>query len=170
MANRTSARGQRMAKEWHGMGSVAPTAFTANSVALIGGELALDESYTVIRMLGEYVIVPGAAPVANDHALIGIGIGVVSSDAAAVGGTAMPDPVDERGFPWLYWAVHAFNFLNTSTDPSSAGGSIRQRFDIKSMRKIKRSESLVMVAQYTNGNGNPALDFSPSITRVLIAL
>ena len=104
--------GRRMAKHWHVIAGVS-LSFTVDVTGL-GGGLALDGPWTAIRMLGEYTIGPDAAPAAGDQCTIGVGIGVVSSDAFAVGSTAMPDPVGEPEYPWLYWAEHDFHFVDTS--------------------------------------------------------
>ncbi len=168
---RQFAQRARMPKHWDSIGVSNVTVFSATSTAVIGGSLAQDEAWTIIRMLGEYLVGPDAStpPVAGDHVAIGVGIAVVSSDAATLGGTAVPDPVGEAQYPWLYWKVHQMHFETGDLDPSSATASVRQSFDIRSMRKVKPSESLIMVADYLNITGSPAIIFAPGITRVLIA-
>jgi hypothetical protein len=156
-----------MPKHWDSIGSGVPTAFTADSTAINAGLLAFDEAWTVIRMIGEYIIRPGGTIALADTAMIGVGIGVFSTDATAT--TAVPEPIDEPGYPWLYWKVHAFAFEGTDKDAAPGVNWVRQSFDIRSMRKVKPRESLGMVGQYLDNNGTPPLDLTFGVTRVLVA-
>ena len=167
MSNGHRGRGNRMTKAWSAISS-GVFGFTVNATALMGSR-AFAEARTVLRLLGEYVAVPSAAPAANDQAIITVGIGVVSTDAATLGSTAMPDPFDEPEYPWLYWASHDFLFEDTSLDVGGHSTGLRRSFDVGSMRKIKPRESLVFVAQYTDVAGGPPMIFSASSTRVLLA-
>ncbi len=165
MARQFNARPQRMAKHWDTPGAITVD-FTANATQASSGLLE-DEAWTVIRMIGEYVITPTSAPAAGDQAVIAIGIAVVSADAGAAG--AVPDPVSEPSYPWLYWADHRFHFSTTSADPNSAASSLRHRFDVRSMRKIKPREELIVVAEYIAITGAPPLSLVLGGPRVLVA-
>ncbi len=170
MANgHRGARGSRMAKHWHELPAGAVT-LTANATAFVGA-LALDGPWTAIRMLGEYVFAPtgGGAFAASDNALLALAIGVISTDAAALGSSAVPDPADEPDYPWLYWAEHPLLFLVATADQNNPAGVVRVSFDIRSMRKIKPRESLSMIIQYTDVSGTPPISFSAAHTRVLVA-
>ncbi len=156
-----------MPKHWHSLAGGLTNA-TGNGT-FIGGVLALDGPWTVIRMLGSYVIQPTSAPVAGDAVQITMAIGVVSSDAAAVGASALPDPDEEPDYPWLYWGSHTFFYGNTALDAGSDAFSIRKEFDIRSMRKIKPRESLVVVKQYSDTVGAPPMSLFNARTRVLVA-
>ncbi len=162
-------RTPRKEKEWNGTGS-SIVAMTADGSFLAGGGFNFSASSTIIRMIGEYVITPTSAPTAGDSAIVTIGAGKVSSDAAALGATAMPDPAVEFGYPWLYWASHVFRFAGTSVDGGAAGASLRHRFDIRSMRKFKPNESLAIVVQYSNNAGDPPLTLNLPSWRLLLAL
>ncbi len=165
MANRNFG-GRRMAKHWHVIAGLSQ-AFTVDSTK-IGGSLSLDGPWTVLRCLVEYIITPTSAPAALDDVTIAVALGVVSSDAVAVGPTAMPDPVAEPDYPWLYWASHEFFFAGTDPESASAGASIRRVVDSRSMRKMKPRESLVWVAEYANTVGNPPIHLGIGQTRVLV--
>ncbi len=164
--------GPRMRKHWLPLQG-AVSAITGSSTVLFGTQSPQD-AFTVLRMLGSYIIGPTASVVALDAVTIGMGIAVVSTDAAVLGSSAMPDPIGEPEYPWLYWAEHDFYFTraggvtNTSTLPG-IGGELRQSFDIRSMRKIKPQESLVFVVEYANIAGNPGMRVATSATRVLVA-
>ncbi len=163
---RSFTRGARMSKDW---GSIPGSQFSlvSSSVNVIAS-VAPGVSATVIRMLGEYIIGPRIAPVAQDEAAITLAIGVVSTDAFTVGGSAMPDPAD-ADFPWMFWASHSFFFGTTTVDPSSSQASLRRSFDVRSMRKMKAQESLVFVVQYVDIAGAPPLKVNLAQTRVLFA-
>ena len=162
-----------MRKHWVGVVGAAQD-FVADSTILmqqVGGTGGLADAFTVLRMLGEYIIFPTNAPVAGDEAELCVGICVVSSDAATVGSASMPDPCDDHGYPWLYWASHPIGFNGTSVVAALASASVRHSFDVKSMRKIKPSESLVTIAQFSNvsGGGDPPTTIVIGGLRVLLA-
>ncbi len=156
---------QRLTKEWTDM-PPSNNALTAAATVIASGILNFSAAGTIMRMIGEYIIAPTSAPTALDAANVNIGIGLVSSDAAAAGAGSLPDPAQEPSYPWLYWLDHAFFFADTGTDLNTL--NLRHRFDIKSMRKFKPNMSLVMVAQYVNVTGNPPLQLNVAGTRVMI--
>ncbi len=158
--------GRRMDKEWNSIPGIDLN--LAASATASGGFLSLGTAGTILRMIGEYIITPRLAPTAVDSVFISLGIGVVSSDAAAAGAASLPDPAGEPDFPWLFWATHSFFFSTTTTDPSDAGSSLRRAFDIRSMRKMKPRESLIFVVEYANVIGNPDMQINLAQTRVLI--
>jgi len=158
--------GQRQKKEWSSIPAVEVTMTGASTTA--AAALGSTQALTVLRMIGEYVINPTSAPVALDSAFIGVGIGVVSADAFAVGGGSMPDPLTDQGYPWLYWAVHPVFFMSNSTNPGNDVMGARVTIDIRSMRKLKPQEDLAMVVEYGNGTGNPPMTFVSGGIRVLI--
>ena len=169
MSNGHRSGGRRLSKQWEGLAAIK-LALTADTTSG-GGVLNFTTSITILRMIGEYVIAPTSAPAALDAVRIGVGIGVISTDAATLGPTAVPDPLGEPDFPWLYWADHAFLF--STTDPDSGGNlasSVRHRFDIRSMRKVKPRESLTMIVQYADSVGTPPMSFFAGQTRVLQGL
>ena len=157
MARGFSGRGVRQRKQWTSIGS-AEFHMTGNGTFGSGiATVSPLQPQTVLRMLGEYVIVPTSAPTDADAVLVGVGICVVSTDAAVLGPTALPEPIGDPDYPWLYWSSHPFHFANVTTDPSQQGGSLRHTFDIRSMRKMKTSESLTAVIQYSDIAGAPPM-------------
>ncbi len=167
MARNFRGSGSRMPKHWAAIGNITPTVFTVGSTNINGGLLAFDEAWTVMRLIGEYIIGPDAAPVVGDHCNITVAIGVFSTDSTAT--TAIPDPFAEPGYPWLYWASHSFAFEEASLEVGSQRHAVRRQFDVHSMRKVKPSESLGIVAEYTDGSGAPLMAISYARTRVLVA-
>jgi len=163
--------GTRVRKQWGSVGSSIINTASTNTTGIVAGFLARDESFTVMRLIGEYWIAPGAANVINDVMAISIGIGVVSVDAATLGGTAMPDPGTEPEYPWLYYGCHLMRMASANQDalgdPSMA---LRRTFDVHSMRKVKPREALVVVFQFEDINGSPTYDLGWCKTRVLVGI
>ncbi len=160
--------GSRLTKQWSNL--------PEDSLAMVAGgiqpvtELAFAEAGTVLRMIGGFAIGPTSAPTAGDSVIITTAIGVVSSDAAALGATAMPDPRTEPEYPWLYWNSQTFFFPTASADPTAPQSGSRVVFDIRSMRKLKPRESLVRIVEYTDLAGTPPMQHGSGPTRVLIGL
>ena len=163
-------RTQKKAKLWQGIPSIQ-LAMAANGT-FAGPSLPFTSPQTVIRMLGEYVVTVTATPAAADAAKVGVGLAKVSTDAFGAGATALPDPISDPDFPWLYWAVHVFAFpvANQTDSNQSITGSLRHRYDIRSMRKFTANESLVLVAQYEDLSGAPPLLLSTGNSRILTTL
>ena len=160
-------RTARRRKQWTDLPGVAQDQ-TGNATAILGSLAFAGGGNTVLRLIGQLVIVPTSAPVALDEIIMCYAVGVVSSDAVAAAAT--PDPNAEAEYPWLFWASIPFRFNDSGVDPSHAGGSYRRAFDIKSQRKISAGQSLVHVVQYANLNGNPPMTTVIGNVRVLLAL
>jgi len=157
-----------MAKQWEGI-SGSETHFTADATSIFGS-FQPTTPMTVMRLLGEYTISPTSSPAANDSVSIGVGVCVVSSDAFAVGASAVPEPFGDQAYPWLYWAVHPLHYPDTNADPAAQSGSVRAMIDVKSMRKLKGDrETLIWVGSYFNIAGNPPLSVVAGALRVLTA-
>ncbi len=161
--------GRRMRKEWSSLPSVTLN-LTADGT--FGGPIFTPgTALTIIRMLGEYAIGNTGTVVAGDEADIGVALGVVSADAAALGASSFPDVLAEPSYPWLYWAAHNFRFpaAGAPLQDQAATSNMRRSFDIRSMRKIKPRESLIWSVQYGDVAGAPPLTVALSITRILVA-
>ena len=160
-------RTQRKDKTWTNLEGLTQAFTVATTIG--PSAIAFSTKATVIRMLGEYVVTPTTAPDAQDQCAIGVGIIVVADDVIATGGGALPDPIDDLGLPWLYWAIHMFRFPSTSIEGAAGSTVLRKSFDIRSMRKVTNGQSLALIVQYADGTGLPPVTFSMSQTRVLIA-
>ena len=163
----------RMRKHWDGVVGAAFD-FAGGSTQVLqqlGGTGGVNDAFTVLRILGEYTILPTAPLVQGDEGELCYAIGVISSDAATAGGGSVPDPIDEPAYPWLYWMSHPLASNGALEESALASMSVRARIDVKSMRKLKPSESLVSIAQYANvaSGGNPPLTIVVGGLRVLVA-
>ena len=137
-----------------------------------GAGLPFIQPETILRMIGDFLIVPtpGGTFVEDDQVDMTVGIGVMSSDAFAVGNTAIPDPAGEPQFPWLYWKAFSFIMEDATPSPSAWQTSIRVDFDIRSMRKVTARQTLFTCVEYVDVVGAPPMDMLWSQTRVLLGL
>ncbi len=165
---RAFARQRRMKKRWSSL-PFHTISMTGTGTFFGAASLGFSESETIIRLLGEYAILPTSNSAAGDRAIISVGIGIVSTDAAVVGAASLPDPAGDAGYPWMYSASHPLAFSTATSDPNQAAGSVRRSFDIKSMRKVTSRESLVLVVEYNDIVGAPPLTITVGQVRVLIA-
>ena len=144
---------------------------SADVTGIVAGFVTTEIGLTVLRMIGEYTIAPSGANVISDVCVVSVGIGIVSSDAATLGGTAVPDPGVEFDYLWLFWQQHIMQqqvaSQDSQGDPSMA---LRQGYDIRSMRKLKPRESLCQIFQYQDINGIPSYDLAWGKTRVLVGI
>ena len=161
-------RTPRKEKLWAGVPGISAAISVAGTT--VGGGFAFTSPQTVLRMLGEYTLVAAPTPTADDFCVITVALGKVSSDAATLGATAVPDPAGEPEYPWLYWAAHPMYFGAAAVDGASASNSVRQTFDIRSMRKFKARESLLWVIEYSDLNGTPSIRMILGQTRILTTL
>ena len=170
---RQRGSGSRMGKQWGDIPAIS-LSLTADGTSS-GGALISTTSQTVLRMLGGYTIGLAGIATAADAVRIGVGIGIISTDAFNLGATAMPDPLGELDFPWLYWNEHSLRYpaaagTSAGQGVTDARGWVRHKFDIRSMRKMKPRENLVVVIEYADTNGAPPMRVDVDQTRVLIGL
>ncbi len=164
--------GARLQKRWEGLAATTLDITVAGTYPL-SGSLAITVPTTVLRMIGEYIIAPTAVIQSQDQIFFTVGIAVISTDAATLGATAMPDPLGEPGFPWLYYMGHSLQWGaacsgTAGQGPQGAAGSLRHSFDVKTMRKIKPRETLIMIGEYTDSAGTPPISVLTGPTRVLV--
>ncbi len=165
------SRSNRMRKHWPSI-PASQTAFTADSTALLSSFVAAaGEPFTVLRMMGEFIVspTPGGAFSAGDTACLGFGIGVTSADAITAGSGSMPDPVAEPDYPWLYWSeVPTLVFDGTVAEGLSLATRV-VRFDVRSKRKVAPRQGLAFVGEYVDAVGAPPLTVITGGVRFLIA-
>lgn len=159
-------RGRRMTKEWNSIPAIEINVAAAST--FLGGSLAFLIPGTILRMVGEYAIGATNGPSALEGCHVTIGIGLVSTDAFAVGAGSMPDPGGEPAYGWLYWASHTLHFPSADVDGGQNTASLRRSFDMKSMRRFKPGQSLAFVVEYALLGGAPECTIAVGGTRVLI--
>ena len=164
---RRRGNGQRMQKRWTTLLGLTDVTVAAGTF-FASGILTFDEAQTILRVRAGDLLVQMRPNAGGDVAEVTFGLGVVSADAAAVGAGSLPDPSAEPEYPWLWWRsinLVAFGTTNTST----MGAQVeRVVLDTQAMRKVKPREALVLVGEFTQVAGTPALDFSGGPWRVLV--
>ena len=154
-------------KSWFSIPAIT-LPFTGNAT-VSGGALLFDIPATVLRIRGELIYQMQATGIAiGDQARVGFGLGIVSQDAFALGATALPDPLGDVSFPWLFW--NETNFASELAAATNTAGSAVRRLvvDTKAMRKLKPEEALVAIYQYDDITGTPGVDVHQGQLRTLI--
>ena len=130
--------------------------------------LLLDQATapTIVRLRGDIIV--QATGTATHAVLVGVGVAIVSTRAATIGPTAVPRPVTESDFSWMW---HKFIHLVVKASSDTVGSVatiVRVEIDSKAMRKVlSTEEELVMVTETDNGAGNAGILFMGSL-RVLV--
>ena len=163
---------KRQRVEWTGGQTDGETFVAVESVAALGSSVitlsTIDNmtSPTLVRVRGELFLRASVGNV-DDPVVFGFGIAIVNRRASDVGSTALPRPLDELDYSWLW---HSMNFfvVKSSTDnawPITTGARIV--IDSKAMRKVlSKEEEVVYVAQTKNFSGIAGVEFAVQ-TRLL---
>ena len=143
MARRSSYAKKIDFKQWDGIPGILRD--SASEGTATGGGLSFVQSVTILRCRTSVILQFDETRQAGDQMDVGLGLAIVSTDAATLGATAVPDPLEEPEFPWLYWVDQHLECINTGStyDP---GSSLRWEVDTKAMRKVKPSETLIWVS------------------------
>jgi len=153
-------RSTRMTKTWSNVNIGGSANLASASTNILGLVSVVLQPETILRAIGEVFVSIRTATTALDEAIITFGLGIVSADAASAGGTSMPDPADEPEYPWMWWHTHhffsAFAVDGTGSDEFGVG-MIRIPVLTKAMRKVKPQQAVVLLAQYEDIAGTPAL-------------
>ena len=163
-------RAPRRARRWESIpGSGSATLLTGDATVLHPGVISATTPETVVRILGDGLLVMTANGIAaGDEAQVTLAIGVVSTDAATAGAGSLPDPQAEPEYPWLWWQSKTFFAVAAAVDGGDGSQVWRYRVDVKSQRILRPRQSLVLIAQYVNVGGNPEISWGQSPMRVLI--
>jgi len=147
---------------------------TANGTQVGTGFLGATAAFTVRRVRSTITLILEGSLSAGDDVSIGIGLAVISSDAAAAG--AVPDPLGNSDYPWLWWRSQRLFMPGASTNATwvNPGGwgpaCVQIEVDSKAQRRMKPLESLVWAIQYSNTTGNPPVSAFFGVSRVLLGL
>jgi len=144
---------------------------TGNATALLDS-FSFSEAGTIMRLVGGEILLSFATQtlVASDAAALTVGIGLVSTDAAAAGAASMPDPASDSVYDWIWWYTSILRNMNVTTETGLfAQGAAVSRIPInsKAMRRFKGAQSLVAVVQYADVNGAPTVFVDFAGVRVL---
>ena len=171
MANRSFVRraGPKRAAAWSPVitslvGQGVTTKSTGN---LFATGVEFDETVTLIRSRGMFMAQFDAAAI-NDVVEVGIGMGVYSADAFAIGQTAMPGPLTDPDWDWVWYKTFVFGPALTATQselgiPQNLWGEI----DSKAMRKLKSNQVVGWMVERVVLAGAGTIDIGLSCRHLL---
>ena len=167
MARRQARVGRpRQRVEWTGGHSADFTTLGANSVTALGSSiitlLAIDSmtSPTLVRVRGE-LVVAATGGTANGDVVIGSGIAVVNRRASIVGSSALPRPISDMDYSWLWHSMIFLKTLSTAAQIVPTVGIVRKEIDSRAMRKIlSKEEELAYCFETQNDAGNATVEFA----------
>ena len=137
------SRGRKTDYDWNGVTSAA-AAITATQAVILS--LAVNSAATLMRSRGSIAIeaVPDAI---GDSTVVGLGLMVVRADAAAVGGTSVPGPIDDDDGDWL-WHQYVPMFAGfASEQPDDKLSRAYIEIDSKAMRRLKSNDAIVLIGE-----------------------
>ena len=102
---------------------------------------------TLVRTRGALLVEMLVSGGATNEVTGAVGMIVVSSDALAVGITALPGPLSDIENDWFVYEPFALGTEAVNPPADSRVSHASFRFDSRGMRKMKFGESLVMVAE-----------------------
>jgi len=142
------------------------TIHASGRVAATGAMSSGFDGQTIVRIRGVLRLRLSTVTAGGDGYAGAIGMCVVSSDALAIGVTAVPDPF--LGANEDCWKWHRFiSLYGTETTPSDGYGGVQDiEIDSKAMRKFDEGQSLVMVSRWVEV-GTAVIGWS-AMTRVLL--
>ncbi len=151
-------------KSWDAMPSVSAQLTADGSTAVAG--LAFTSPATILRCRGSLLYSLDESQQVNDKMKVGLGLGIISSDAFTA--STLPDPSGEAEYPWLWWHEVQLG-SDLAVGINNLGQNVaRIDLDTKAMRKIKPGQTLTLVTQYVDLTGTPVLDQQQGQIRVLI--
>ncbi len=157
------ARGQRTisSKSWVGVSTGAVPVVITETQALVMSIGIAESSVreTLLRSRGQLNLMANP-DTATDEGVVALGIIVVHSNAASIGGTSLPGPSRDPGADWLW---HRYvPLLNTfgASSPANAWGSLlsdRIEVDSKAMRRVPPDHTVALIVEGSSGVSNFAL-------------
>ena len=168
---RFSARSSKRSMLWsQGPGSSAIQSSTATGKQVWSLGQTSGGGVTLVRIRGEISMwLEVVTAIGDGFAPIGVGIGIVSSDAFGIGPTAMPGPLSDPDWDWM-WVGYVGALIGESTTETFQGiGAKRIEIDTKAMRKISPNEMVFGMYETLIEMGTATVSFSV-VTRMLFKL
>ena len=139
-------QGRRADYEWAQFGDSVVGANIAENAVVIGITfLTATVPLTVVRIRGSILAQLDASAI-DERVMVQFGIAVVSLPAATAGAGSVPSPVTEATYPFIWRGELSMSSLaEAAVQPDMLGNRIT--VDTKAMRKMKSTETLVLVAE-----------------------
>ncbi len=127
---------------------------------------------TVVRIRGAVSIwLEAVTTIGDAFGDVALGIGIVSADAFAIGQSAMPSPLSDPDWDWMWIQYLGAMIGRSTTEAELTGplGEVRVEIDTKAMRKVHPNETVFGVIETEDETGAVTLSFS-AMTRMLSKL
>ena len=148
--------------EIQGLGSTQAAGDSALGVSPISG-------LTLLRSRGS-IVVHMVADVASASMVVGCGLGVFNTDAFTIGATALPSPIDDIGFSWIW---HKFFVLGPSIAAEAAAAeeiltTVRDDLDSKAQRVIGGDQTIGFMWDAFVLSGSPTADANVAVRQLFM--
>ena len=145
--------GRRTDYTWQGAQVGATLAAAGSTLAEI---VTLNAPQTLTRIRGSLVAsIDG--PTDGDKVIMAFGFIVGTEEDLAIGVTAMPNPSDDLDAAWV-WHSYIPMLAQAAGVENTVFG--RLTVDGKAMRRMRQSETLILVVDNVSAAGTPATDFA----------
>ena len=146
------SRGPRRRTGWElGPGGTAALSVSTDSVSFLGsGIVTLFDGFTIARLRGFLSANLLTVSSAGDGYDFAVGVGLINSDAFAVGVTTILDPIGDAD--WDGWLYHRFFNIHAVTATiadgvNAAAAAIQFEVDSKAMRKLTDTDVIFAAVQ-----------------------
>ena len=143
----------RMAKAWQGSFNTAIVNVAPTQVNVLQSVESAGLNQTLLRSRGQLLIqvTPDAA---SDIGLVGLGLIVVSENAATVGGTSLPGLLSDIDADWLWYEFVPMDAIILTVADANARAIVhRVDIDARAMRKVAGDKVVVLMAQLSSTSG-----------------
>ncbi len=157
------ASSSRRLTEWtDGPGNPSVQQITAAGATQVTTGLEALEALTVVRIRGEISLkLSTVTTVGDGFTNLGLGIGLVTTDAFDAGAASLPGPLTDKD--WSGWIWHQLMGQMAGSATTEVGRfpmeAIRYVIDTKAMRKMRPNQVLVGVVETGTEVGTAVLDF-----------
>ena len=151
---------------WQGLSGA--TAAVLTNAARIDAVNTPSVASTLMRSRGE-VLASIDGPTDGDSCVAIFGLIVGTEEQVSIGATAFPDPANDMDAEWIWYGsillfAQAGTGLGASLNALSVVG--RLTIDSKAMRRMKQTQSVVMVTRNLTLAGTPAVDVNFAIRQL----
>ena len=144
-------RTRPMQKSWLGA-NFGATSINATAQAVLGAfQFTVSSSSTLLRIRGN-LLVKATPDAVADNTVVGLGMGIITTDAATIGGTSVPGPLGDPDWDWVWHQYVPLDAGQAALAGDDIGTFVRVPIDSKAMRKMKTNESLVLIGHAANSN------------------